>query len=222
MRKLALLATCGSAILLWGCSSALKLSSTECQTTNWRQVGLADGAHGDYKARLTQYEQACVSHGVEADMQAYNSGFDKGLATYCVYRNGLELGRSGGEFNGACAKDEYLLFGSGWILGNTSYRLEQELEASSKKLSSAESKASSLESRIAQLELDIDNATSSDVANRLEQTKEELERVKDETEVQKLKLEEHYSLTRQKYDQTKKKIDATIKKLAPKQGGQAG
>ena len=193
----------GSVLLFTACSNTVKLTRAECEATHWNQLGLEDGTAGSEQTTLKKRVQDCVEYQTSPDLTAYQSGYEKGLSRYCVYSKGVALGQSGKDFNNVCAQFEYVLFGSGWMIGNSKYKLKQELEDLSKHLSTTEAKLRSIESQVT-------------TANVSASAKSEQEHSKAELEIQKARLAKHYSQLREMYDTIQQKINANIKKLSEK------
>lgn len=83
------------------------MTSTDCQSGDWRAVGLEDGLKG-MPERLENRRQACAGLGVEPDtsaLETYEGGWNEGLVGYCGPANAFIQGRRGKEYHGVCAKD---------------------------------------------------------------------------------------------------------------------
>jgi hypothetical protein len=86
--------------MLSGCAT---MSGDECATSDWQAIGFEDGSRGYSADRLGNHRKACAKHGVTPDFQAYQTGHDQGLNTFCQPSRGFSLGSNGGSYNGVCA-----------------------------------------------------------------------------------------------------------------------
>ena len=68
-----------SSILLNGCAT---LSPAECQTANWDRIGEQDGVLGK-QSQIAQHYKACTKVNILPNQQLYESGYQKGLKSYC-------------------------------------------------------------------------------------------------------------------------------------------
>ncbi|MGJ8680026.1 DUF2799 domain-containing protein [Paraglaciecola sp.] len=110
-------------IVLSSCGST-QLEVSECKSTNWEQKGLKDGASGVDVLEFNNYVAACETENVVPDKEAYYSGFQDGLVTYCTYDNGVELGKRSGKYYMACK--DYKDFGTGYAKGVDIFIEERE------------------------------------------------------------------------------------------------
>lgn len=101
-------------LALSGCGST-GIEVSECQSTNWEKRGLEDGSKGVDVLEFKNYVEACKAENVTPDKEAYYSGFQDGLVTYCTYDNGVQLGKRSGKYYMACKK--YKEFGEGYAKG---------------------------------------------------------------------------------------------------------
>ncbi len=88
------------ALSLSACASGL--SKQECQLADWRTIGYEDGVRGLPQSRIGEHRKACAGHGVALNLDAYRSGWEEGVHSYCQPGNAYRLGRAGSRYNGVC------------------------------------------------------------------------------------------------------------------------
>ena len=109
---------------LGGCAT---MSEDECRALDWRTVGYEDGAAGQGIERLTSRRQACASHGVAPDLDAYRAGRDEGLLEFCRPTNGFRVGTQGRGYSGACPEHLAPAFDDAYRAGRDLWRLENRI-----------------------------------------------------------------------------------------------
>lgn len=87
------------AITFSACST---MNKSECLTANWNTIGFGDGTNGYTASRISQHRSACAEYGVAPNLNAYNTGRNKGLAQFCIPSTGYNKGLSGSGYNGVC------------------------------------------------------------------------------------------------------------------------
>ncbi|WP_319558315.1 DUF2799 domain-containing protein [Thiomicrorhabdus sp.] len=87
------------ASILSGCAT---LSEEECRVANWYEVGYSDAANGYSSQRIADHREACAPVGVRVDFNAYLSGYQQGLQSYCTRQTGFKLGKNGSAFPSQC------------------------------------------------------------------------------------------------------------------------
>lgn len=97
-RRAGLCAALAALALAAGCDT---LSKSECQTADWRAIGVADGSRGQ-RDRAAAHLEACSQHGLQVDVARYRAGRDEGLQRYCTYDNALAEGLAGRGYEGVC------------------------------------------------------------------------------------------------------------------------
>jgi hypothetical protein len=105
------------ALALLALSGCATVSKTECQTGDWYDIGIRDGANGYAEERFLADAKACAKHGLTADRTQWAEGRRQGLQRYCTLRNGLAVGEQRSGYAGVCpqpAEDEFL---RGYSLG---------------------------------------------------------------------------------------------------------
>jgi hypothetical protein len=106
----------GIAVLLAlpGCAS---VSKTECQTGDWYDIGIRDGANGYGEERFLDNAKACAKHGLPADRERWSEGRLRGLERYCTARNGFAVGAQNSGYAGVCPREVEDEFLNGYSLG---------------------------------------------------------------------------------------------------------
>ena len=104
-------------LALSGCAT---VSKSECQSGDWYDIGVRDGARGYGEERFLENAKACAKHGLSADRERWLDGRMRGLERYCTAQNGFAVGAQNGGYAGVCPRpdDEQFLHG---------YRLGQDL-----------------------------------------------------------------------------------------------
>lgn len=65
---------------LAGCAT---LTKSQCETGDWRGIGVSDGMHGYATSRFDEHVKACAEHGITPSRQLYDAGHAEGLMVYC-------------------------------------------------------------------------------------------------------------------------------------------
>lgn len=91
-----------SIILCLGLASCTVMTAKECQLADWREVGLTDGLMGKSLTFFNERRSDCAENAVRADTQAYLSGREQGLRTYCQIGNATQIGLRGEAYLGVC------------------------------------------------------------------------------------------------------------------------
>jgi Protein of unknown function (DUF2799) len=114
------------ALLITGCASGL--SKQECRLADWRTIGYEDGLRGFPQSRIGEHRKACAEYGVTLNLDAYRSGWDEGVRSYCQPGSGYRLGRGGGRYNGVCPAGLGPAFLQAYAYGHEIYTLESEVK----------------------------------------------------------------------------------------------
>ncbi|MBU1175527.1 MAG: DUF2799 domain-containing protein [Alphaproteobacteria bacterium] len=112
-------------VVLSGCAT---LSKVECQTGDWRGIGLSDGSHGYSSSRIEQHAEACAQHGVAPSRELYMAGYEQGLVSYCRLDRAAETGTSGGAYYQVCTGEIGLSFGRVYIAARDVYLARSEAD----------------------------------------------------------------------------------------------
>lgn len=78
------------------------MSADECRQANWTRIGEQDGRDGRRLALLDERQRDCAEAGFRVDRQAYVSGREYGLMSYCRLDRAAALGLAGGAYEGVC------------------------------------------------------------------------------------------------------------------------
>jgi hypothetical protein len=106
---------CAMAVLvLGGCAS---VSKSECQSGDWYDIGVRDGANGYGEERFLDNAKACAKHGLPADRERWSAGRQHGLERYCTPRNGFAVGAQNAGYAGVCPGPNEDGFLHGYNLG---------------------------------------------------------------------------------------------------------
>jgi Protein of unknown function (DUF2799) len=115
------------ALVMSGCASGL--TKEECQFVDWRTIGYEDGLKGLPQTRISEHRKACAEHGVALNLDAYRSGWDDGVRSFCQPGTGYRLGRSGGRYNGVCPSAQESVFLQAYAHGREIHDLESEVNS---------------------------------------------------------------------------------------------
>jgi hypothetical protein len=86
-------------IALPGCGA---VSKSECQSGDWYDIGVRDGARGYGEERFLENAKACAKHGLAADREQWLDGRMRGLERYCTPRNAFGVGARNESYAGVC------------------------------------------------------------------------------------------------------------------------
>ena len=118
-------------LMLSGCAT---MSGDECATSDWQAIGFEDGSRGYSADRLGNHRKACAKHGVTPDFQAYQTGHDQGLNSFCQPSRGFSLGSNGGSYNGVCAAHREGDFVDAYNSGYHLYNLRSRVNSASSQI----------------------------------------------------------------------------------------
>ena len=91
------------ALLLSGCATTQGITPEQCQSSNWQDVGYADGLQGRSGAYFGQYTNSCASIvGATPNRVLWEQGRQQGLKNYCTELNAYKLGREGYDWQPVC------------------------------------------------------------------------------------------------------------------------
>ncbi|MES0371756.1 MAG: DUF2799 domain-containing protein [Mariprofundaceae bacterium] len=99
---------------LSGCAS---MSKKECINADWHTIGFTDGSRGVHYTNLSKHRKSCIKYEIIPDEDAYHSGWDQGIRSYCTTDNGYRAGRAGKAYQNICPSDVEANFLSGWEQG---------------------------------------------------------------------------------------------------------
>lgn len=112
-------------LALPGCFATL--SKSECETSDWRTIGLEDASKGREAAYIANHRKACAKHGITPDLDAYQQGRSLGLQQYCTPANGFYQGKEGNRYHGVCPAESQDAFMSAYNEGKALYSLRGEI-----------------------------------------------------------------------------------------------
>jgi hypothetical protein len=121
------------AVAISGCST---MNKEECLSVDWRTVGYEDGVAGYSGDRIAQHRKACAKHGVQTDLNQYQSGRAQGLREYCKPANGYRIGSRGGSYGGVCPAEMEDSFVSAFEVGRQLYTLGSRVSEAKSQLAS--------------------------------------------------------------------------------------
>jgi len=109
-----------------GLSGCATISEDKCLAGNWQELGYRDGSNGVKRAKASKIADTCAKYGVDMNFDAYLSGFNQGIPTYCTYERGYALGESGASYNQICSGQLAQDFAPGYDEGRAVYDIYQE------------------------------------------------------------------------------------------------
>jgi hypothetical protein len=104
--------------MVTGCAS---MSKKDCENADWHAIGYSDGARGIQPGHLNAYDQRCAEFKIVPDANAYQTGWQQGIRSYCTNANGYNAGAAGLAYNNICPADVAPAFLSGWQQGVRQY-----------------------------------------------------------------------------------------------------
>jgi hypothetical protein len=84
---------------LAGCAT---IPEDKCATTDWHELGVADGRAGHAAERLVKHREACAGVKIEPDEMRYLQGRKTGLSEYCRIDRAIDAGLAGNTYEGVC------------------------------------------------------------------------------------------------------------------------
>jgi len=111
-------------LVLAGCAT---LTKEECQSADWYQIGVTDGAEGYGAERLQSHRRACAKVGVSPDAEQWLAGRERGLRLYCTSSKAFEEGQNGRTIRGGCTPSETRAMMPAWEWGRMWWQLQQEI-----------------------------------------------------------------------------------------------
>lgn len=90
-----------SALLMSACATTHTLSTKDCMTANWQEIGYQDGIRGASSQTILRHTQTCQGQAVP-NRELWEMGRQKGLGEYCTPANAYNLGRTGRTLTGVC------------------------------------------------------------------------------------------------------------------------
>lgn len=121
-------------IVLLALAACTTLSRRECETIDWKQRGIADGAKGVRQEKFVREAQTCREYGLPANQDAYQEGFKQGLESFCTYKGGYDYGLAGQTDTHYCSKETEAEFLRGNLAGYAVYSKKREVEVMNRAL----------------------------------------------------------------------------------------
>lgn len=152
-------------VLSLGLAGCATLSTDECSTGDWHQIGKLDGNDGRTPDRFKHHAKACKLDRSEASRALYISGREEGLKSFCTTVRGYREGALGQAYAGVCPSGSAARFMQGYELGKRIFQTESRssttldsYHAVTRKLLRAESEAERTQLRQEQARLEAENA----------------------------------------------------------------
>lgn len=112
-------------VALAGCES---LTDAECQSADWYQIGVVDGAEGRGPDRIDSHRKACADVGIAPSPERWLAGRERGLRLYCTPGKAYEVGREGHSIRAGCTQAEMRRMSPAYEHGRNYWRIEQEID----------------------------------------------------------------------------------------------
>lgn len=116
-------------VALVALSSCATLNESQCQTTDWRSLGLSDGLRGYAASHIAEHEKACARFDLPVEPLAWQSGWQEGIARYCEPLNGLSVGRQGNSYRSSCPTELAPAFLAAYEVGRSVYRARSDRDS---------------------------------------------------------------------------------------------
>lgn len=127
MASLARIATTTMALAaLAGCAT---IPEDKCATTDWYELGVADGRAGHAAERLVKHREACAGVKIEPDETRYLQGRKLGLAEYCRLDHAIDAGLAGNSYEGVCDAEYARLHGASHAVWRAKKNVDENLSA---------------------------------------------------------------------------------------------
>jgi hypothetical protein len=104
-----------SLIVISGCST---WTADKCQSTNWDAQGFSEGSIGRPNSGGV-YASKCQKKGISVNSQAYDTGYTRGLNSYCNYNKGHQAAFSGLQKEALCSANN--TYNDGYAKGSQEY-----------------------------------------------------------------------------------------------------
>ena len=165
-------------------SSCQTMSPEACAVADWRALGEVDGAAGASLSTFEARQNDCAKVGITANFEAYSTGRQWGLQSFCQPASGWRAGLSGYSYAGVCPADLEGQFLLGYRDGASAYQVKQALSSAESAVSSARSERDGIAEKIThfQGELRRPDATDQEKATartRLDELDRDMRRARD-------------------------------------------
>ena len=115
------------ALTLLVVASCATLSREECQTADWRQIGIIDGSKGREYHYIANHNKSCSEYGIKPDFEKYNQGRAEGLKLFCTREKGYKEGENNGSNGSACPSDLKDRFQEGYQVGIQVFAFKEKI-----------------------------------------------------------------------------------------------
>ncbi len=138
-------------------SACATLDESQCQTTNWRDLGQRNGQQGRASSYVAEHEKACARFGIPVDNKSWRAGWEVGIREYCTPQNGLRVGIDGKSYAQSCPADVAPGFLGTYAIGKRVYdakrdrdNIRRDIDTLTESITSAsdESERSNLQSQL--------------------------------------------------------------------------
>jgi chaperonin cofactor prefoldin len=144
-----------------------RMSPRDCDTADWRALGLADGLEGAHSSRLDERRQECASATIAPDTTAYAEGYEQGLASFCQPRGGYQHGRDGKEYLWVCTGDTEPAFIQAYQIGFEEYELREAVRDADRDLNRMEREMRNTQNEVQRLQAQYNNSANSGMSERI-------------------------------------------------------
>jgi len=102
--------------LITSCSSGNKKyegapdSYSDCQKTDWYEVGYQNGLKGTPVSKFNHYAEECSGEDEKPNQDYYLAGRDRGLKVYCHPDRAFEAGKKGEPYLHVCPDNQHRRF----------------------------------------------------------------------------------------------------------------
>lgn len=107
-------------LFISGCST---WTAEKCQNTNWDSQGYSDGAEGK-NSTIGSYAGQCQKKGVNVNSKAYDTGYQRGLLSFCNYNKGHQTALGGEHKLAICSP--IAPYNQGYAQGTKEYCTETQ------------------------------------------------------------------------------------------------
>ncbi len=104
------------------------MNQQECETANWNALGYVDGSQGAAPSQFNERSSACSEYNVRADFAQYQTGYQKGLISYCTESHGFFVGSNGNSYQGVCPQKTAAAFLKGYNRGQELHHMKERVE----------------------------------------------------------------------------------------------
>jgi len=111
---------------LTGCAT---IPEDKCATTDWYELGVADGRAGHAADRLVKHREACAGVKIAPDETRYLQGRKLGLAEYCRIERAIDTGLAGNSYEGVCDAEFARLHAAGYTVWRAKKNVDENLSA---------------------------------------------------------------------------------------------